>query len=216
MESHKKHMDDLSEIRSMMEKASKFISLSGLAGVLAGIYAIIGAGVAYWYFYIFLPKAQEPLIFQSIGFENSTILFMLILAVIIFFMAFASAIVLTTKNSKKKKLPIWDHSSRRLLLNLAIPVFAGVVFVLALLYYGNYYLVVPATIIFYSLALINGGHFTFSDIRFLGYIELVIGLLSLFLIDYALILWTICFGFLHIVYGIMMYLKYEKPEKKDL
>ncbi len=215
MESHKKHIDDLSEIRSMMEKASKFISLSGLAGVLAGIYAIIGASIAYWYFYIFLPKAQKPLIFQSLGFEDSSVVFLLLLAICIFFLAFTSAVILTTKNSKKKRLSIWDHSSKRLLLNLAIPVLAGVVFVLALLFYGTYYLVVPATIIFYGLALINGGHFTFSDIRFLGYIEIIIGLISLFLLDYALILWTICFGALHILYGIIMYYKYEKPEKSN-
>lgn len=213
MESHKKHMDDLSEIRSMMEKASKFISLSGLAGVLAGIYAIIGAGVAYWYFYIFLPGAETPIFMQSVGFEDSSIIFLLLLAFCIFLLAFTTAVILTTKNSKKKKLSIWDHSSKRLLLNLAIPVFAGVVFVLALLFYGIYFLVVPATIIFYGLALINGGHFTFSDIRFLGYIQLIIGFLSLFLLDYALIIWTVCFGFLHIIYGIVMYYKYERQTK---
>ena len=216
MESHKKHIDDLSEIRSMMEKASKFISLSGLAGVLAGIYAIIGAGVAYWYFYVFLLKAKAPLFFQSLGFEDSSIVFLLLLAMTIFFLAFTSAIILTTRNSKKKKLPIWDHSSRRLLLNLGVPVFAGVVFVLALLFYGVYFLVVPATIIFYGLALINGGHFTYSDIRFLGYIELVIGFFSLFLFDYALLIWTVCFGILHIFYGIVMYYKYERHPKNGL
>jgi hypothetical protein len=210
MESQNKHMDDLSQIRSMMEKASKFISLSGLAGVLAGIYAIIGAGVAYWYFYIFLPKADTPIFFQSLGFENSSILFLLLLAALIFFFAFASAVILTTRNSKKKKLPIWDHSSKRLLINLAVPVIAGVVFVLALLFYGIYFLVVPATIIFYGLALINGGHFTFSDIKYLGYLELVIGFISLFLLQYALIIWIICFGVLHILYGIIMYFKYDK------
>ncbi len=210
MESQNKHMDDLSQIRSMMEKASKFISLSGLAGVLAGIYAIIGAGIAYWYFYSFLPKANSPLFFQSLEFENSSILFLLLLAALIFFFAFASAVILTTRNSKKKKLPIWDHSSKRLLINLAVPVLAGVVFVLALLFYGVYFLVVPATIIFYGLALINGGHFTFSDIKYLGYLELVIGFISLFLLQYALIVWTICFGVLHILYGIIMYFKYDK------
>ncbi len=210
MESHNKHMDDLSQIRSMMEKASKFISLSGLAGVLAGIYAIIGAGIASWYFYSFLPKADTPIFFQSLGFENSSILFLLLLAALIFFFAFVSALVLTTRKSKKKKLPIWDHSSKRLLINLAVPVLAGVVFVLALLFYGIYFLVVPATIIFYGLALINGGHFTFSDIKYLGYLELAIGFISLFLLQYALIIWTICFGVLHILYGIIMYFKYDK------
>ena len=210
MESHKKHIDDLSEIRSMMEKASKFISLSGLAGVLAGIYAIIGGGIAYWYFEVYLPAANKPLFFQSLGFENSSIILMLLLAAMVFFLAFTSAIILTTRNSKKKSLPIWDHSSKRLLINLAVPVVAGVVFVLALLFYKVYILVVPATIMFYGLALINGGHFTFSDIKYLGYVELLIGTVSLFFPKQALIFWIISFGLLHIIYGIMMYYKYER------
>jgi predicted lysophospholipase L1 biosynthesis ABC-type transport system permease subunit len=37
--------DDIKAIREMMEKSSKFLSLSGLSGVVAGCAAIAGADV---------------------------------------------------------------------------------------------------------------------------------------------------------------------------
>ena len=49
-------LDQLSDIRQLMERSSRFISLSGLSGVFAGIYAIIGAGAAYWYLRINIAK----------------------------------------------------------------------------------------------------------------------------------------------------------------
>ena len=50
MKEEKDYIQDISEIRSMMERSSKFLSLSGLAGVMAGIYALVGAFVAYTVF----------------------------------------------------------------------------------------------------------------------------------------------------------------------
>ena len=46
MEEHK-YLDDLKEIRQMMRRSTQFLSLSGLSGVLAGVYALIGAGYAF-------------------------------------------------------------------------------------------------------------------------------------------------------------------------
>ncbi len=43
----KQHLQDLTEIRSMMERSSRFISLSGLSGISAGVFALIGAYLAY-------------------------------------------------------------------------------------------------------------------------------------------------------------------------
>jgi len=210
MESSKKHMDDLSEIRSMMERASKFISLSGLAGVFAGIFALVGAAVAYWYLEIFLPQAEAPLMFKSLSIYDDGILFMLILAVVVLLLAFASAVFFTTRNSRKRNFPLWDHTSKKVLINLLVPLIAGAIFIFALIFYGNFVLIIPASIIFYGLSLINAGHFTYSDIKFLGYVELLVGFVSLFLIDYGLIIWTISFGLLHIIYGVVMYNKYER------
>lgn len=47
---NKNYHEDLSHIRSMMEKSSLFISLSGLSGVFAGLTALVGAAYVFWLF----------------------------------------------------------------------------------------------------------------------------------------------------------------------
>src|ERR1700759_3425393 len=58
MEENKIH-DDLTAIRSLMERSQKFISLSGLSGILAGIYALIGAAAAYVILYNDAPPFND-------------------------------------------------------------------------------------------------------------------------------------------------------------
>ena len=46
MKNETDYLRDIGEIRSLMERSSKFISLSGWAGIFAGIYALAGVYVA--------------------------------------------------------------------------------------------------------------------------------------------------------------------------
>jgi len=204
-----KPIKDISEIRNMMEKASRFISLSGLSGVFAGLYAIIGAAIAYWYVHVFFPESDKPLLFSSLDIYDEIPIFLVLLAAVVFILSFGSAAYFTTRNSKKKSLPLWDHTTRKLLINLFVPLFAGGAFIFVMLFKSYYDLIVPASLIFYGLALLNAGHFTYNDIRYLGYLELLLGFISFWLVYYDIIIWSIGFGFLHIVYGIVMYYKYE-------
>ncbi len=210
MDSNKKHLEDLSEIRLMMERASKFISLSGLSGVMAGVFAIIGAAIAFWYLNVFLPEAQTPFLIKELSLKYDSVIFLLLLAFIIFSLAFISGIFFTTRHSRKKNLPLWDYSSKKVLINLFIPLFPGTLFVLYLIFNEFYLLIIPSSLIFYGLSLINAGHFTYSDIKYLGYIEIFLGLISLVFSHWGLIIWTIGFGAMHIVYGVLMFYKYEK------
>jgi hypothetical protein len=210
MDEHKKHIDDLSEIRSMMERASKFISLSGLAGIMAGIFAIVGAAIAYWYLEVFLPYTDSPLFFKELGLKYSSILLLFLLSVVIFLLAFVSGVFFATRNSRKKKLPLWDHMSKKVLLNLLIPLSTGTFFIMFLMLNELYLLIIPSSLIFYGLSLINAGHFTYSDIKYLGYIEILLGFASLSFPLWGLLIWTIGFGIMHIIYGILMFYKYEK------
>ncbi len=210
MEEHNKHIEDITEIRHMMERASKFISLSGLSGVMAGIFAIIGAAVAFWYLEIFMPSAEKPLLFNDIELKHDAEISLLLLAIIIFTLALLSGIFFTTRNSRKKNIPLWDHSSRKVMINLFIPIITGALFIVFLIFKEFYLLIVPSSLIFYGLSLINAGHFTFSDIKYLGYIEIILGFSSLIFANQSLIIWTIGFGAMHIVYGILMFYKYEK------
>lgn len=205
-----KPIKDISEIRNMMEKASRVISLSGLSGVFAGFYAIIGAALAHWYFHIYIIENNESLIFSSLDLYDEIPIFVILLAALVFILSVGSAVYFTTRNSKKKSLPLWDNTTKKLLINLFVPLFAGGIFILVIIYKSYYDLVVPASLIFYGLALLNGGHFTYKDIRYLGYLEIVLGFVSFLSIQYDIIIWSIGFGLLHIIYGVVMYYKYER------
>ena len=205
-----KPIEDLSEIRNMMEKASRVISLSGLSGVFAGLYAIIGSAIAYWYFYVYITKNNESLIFSSLDLYDEVPVFVILLAALVFILSVGSAAYFTTRNSKKKSLPLWDYTTKKLIVNLFVPLLVAGVFILVLIFRGYYDLIVPSSLIFYGLALINAGHFTYKDIQYLGYLELLLGFIALLFRGYHIIIWSIGFGFLHIIYGVVMYYKYER------
>lgn len=206
MTEQKEHLQAITDIRSMMERSSRCISLSGLSGVFAGIFALIGAYLAYLQMGSFYEDYRNISYLDSV---SMTIVFLEIAGGVLI----ASLLVgtlLTIRNSKRKGIPVWDNSAKRLLINLGIPLVAGGLFCLVLLYHGIIGLVAPATLIFYGLALINASKYTFNDIRYLGILEIVLGLAASLYIGYGLIFWAIGFGVLHIVYGAVMYFKYER------
>ncbi|MFK7932788.1 MAG: hypothetical protein AB8G22_04720 [Saprospiraceae bacterium] len=209
------HLDTLSEIRSMMERSSRFLSLSGLSGIAAGFCALIGAAVVYAYLET-TPFAGERAYYLKAlkankwGMNYQT--FFLLDAALVLLAALTSGIFFTSRKAKKKGQKIWDALTLRLLTNLAIPLITGGIFCLALIYHGSIGLVAPATLVFYGLALINGSKYTLNDIRYLGILEVLLGLIALFNLGYGLEFWVIGFGILHIIYGTYMYFKYEKDE----
>ena len=140
------------------------------------------------------------------------ITFFMLDASLIIVAAFASGIFFTVRKAKKKEQKIWDALTQRLLINLMIPLVAGGFFCLALLYHGYIGLIAPATLIFYGLALVNGSKYTLADVRVLGISEIVLGLIASFFLGYGLEFWMLGFGVLHILYGTIMYYKYERKE----
>ncbi|WP_017494880.1 hypothetical protein [Flavobacterium sp. WG21] len=204
---NQKHQEDLAHIRSMMERSSRFISLSGLSGVFAGLSALIGGLYVYQLF-----KANGLEYFGGdYGQQYSANLVseLVLTGLIILAVAFTFGLLFTVRKSKKYDLPIWTSATKNMLFNLTIPLLAGGIFCLALIYHEVYGLIAPATLIFYGLALINAEKYTYSDIKYLGFCELVLGFISLFLIGYGLIFWIIGFGILHILYGLIMFKKYK-------
>jgi hypothetical protein len=206
MDQTKEHLDNLSEIRSLMERSSRFISLSGLSGVFAGTFALLGAMAAYLY----LKKSYFSLEDPYISFNRTDIIvFLLADASIVLILALSCGLFFSMRQAKKKGQQIWDHTSKRLFINLAIPLAAGGFFCLSLLYYAPG-LVASATLVFYGLALLNGSKFTHDDIRYLGIAEIILGLVATYYIGYGLLFWALGFGVLHIIYGIVMYRKYDQ------
>lgn len=198
---------DIASIRTIMERSAKFISLSGLSGVLAGIYALTGAAIAY--FTIHYPIS--PINYRTYSLQTPEALSKLILiATIVLIASITTGLWLSNKKAKKHGLKLWTATSKRLLFNMAIPLVAGGIFILIMLYTGHFGLAAPACLIFYGLALIQGSINTFDEIRYLGFCEIILGLISASLPGFGLIFWTIGFGVLHIIYGAIMYNKYDK------
>ena len=198
---------DLASIRNLMERSVKFISLSGLSGILAGTYALIGSASAYALIQYPLPLTAYRQ--ESIQ-QSSIILKLLFIAVGVLAASLLTGIVLSSRKAKQLNTSIWNETSKKLVINLTIPLFTGGAFILILLMNGHYGVVAPACLLFYGLALINGSANLYEEIRYLGYSEIILGLISASLPGYGLLFWAIGFGVLHIVYGAIMYRKYDR------
>ena len=83
-------------------------------------------------------------------------------------------------------------------------------FIVAMLRYDDWRYVLRPSLIFYGLALVNASKYTLTDIRYLGYCEIVLGLVNMFYIGKGLYFWAAGFGVLHIIYGAIMWCKYER------
>ncbi len=197
---------DLASIRNMMERSAKFISLSGLSGVLAGIYALAGAITAYYI--IHYPISPFHYRIYSVN-APETLIKLIIIAAIVLAASLSTGLWLSHKKAKKNGLSLWSPSSRKLLTNIAIPLVTGGILILIMLSTGHFGLAAPASLIFYGLALIQGSANTVDEIRYLGFSEIILGLMSALYPGYGLVFWALGFGVLHIVYGAIMYKKYD-------
>lgn len=211
-------INTLRDIRTMMERSSRFISLSGWSGVSAGICALIGSYLAYPYIY----GDADPRIHPSDEYDVSSAFALLWnsrlfwIAAATFVAALLSAFLFTFLKSRKDGIPIWGSAARRLMLNVSIPLLVGAVFLVQLIEYGTPVLVAPGCLIFYGLSLLHASKYTLIEIRYLAYGQLLLGLLNLRLAGYGLYFWTIGFGLLHIIYGIYMWWKYERNDSSNL
>lgn len=208
MKKEKDYIQDIAEIRTMMERSSKFHSLSGWAGIMAGIYALAGVLAAYK-IYDFNPTT----IGGSLNSDNSSYpalfnIVLLALAVLLF--ALSTAIYVSFREARKREEKLWNATSKRLLVSMVTPLFVGGVLILILITKGMIGLIAPFSLIFYGLALFSGGNFTYPEVRILGIIQISLGLISSYFVEYGLIFWALGFGVAHIIYGIYMQFKYNK------
>lgn len=198
---------DLSSIRSVMERSVKFISLSGLSGVLAGIYALIGAAAAYY----LIHYPASPFRYRIYPASPSSVLWKLTgIAALVLTGSILTALWLSHRKAKRYNLSLWNATSRRLLINLSIPLITGGIFILIVLYNGHYGIAAPACLIFYGLALIQCSPHTYEEIRYLGFSEIALGLIASALPAYGLFFWAFGFGILHIIYGGVMHYRYDQ------
>ncbi len=199
-----KYIDDLKEIKDTLSRATRFISLSGLSGVSTGITALIGALVAYQTVF----KNNDYLIYNAVEISNESLWYLLLVSVGTLILSIGCAIFFTTIKTRKQNQSIWNIQVKRLLLNLSIPLIAGGLLCLMFLLKGFIGFLCPLTLIFYGLALINGSKYTLTEIRNLGIIEILLGLIAFQFINYGILFWALGFGVFQIIYGLIVQKKY--------
>ncbi|WP_027418345.1 membrane protein [Crocinitomix catalasitica] len=206
-----KTQEDLREIRRMMEESTKFLSLSGLSGVFAGITALVGAYFAHLEIKHFSNNyiTYEILGKTSIASQELSKQLLLIAGTVLL-VAIGTGFLFTWLKAKKENKQLVSKLSIRLIISLGVPLFFGGAFVLALFYHGFYGLVAPATLIFYGLALLNCSKYVHVDIKYLALCEMALGVAAAFFLYYGIYFWAVGFGVLHILYGAIMYFKYDR------
>jgi len=211
MDNKSEYYEDLKIIKRVMEESSRFLSLSGLSGVFAGLIALAGAAIAVFAFFNGRILLKGGFIISGIAMEVDNLKIKLFSeAAIILVLALSIALYFSYRKSVRKGLRMWTPVSKKLLINLFVPLITGGLLILIFYSQHHWQLVIPAMLIFYGLGLVNAGKFTYSEVFYLGLAEIITGLLAAIFPVYGIIFWSFGFGLLHIFYGLAMYRKYER------
>jgi hypothetical protein len=202
--------EDLQAIREIMERSSRFLSLSGLAGIFAGVCALLGAAVA-WFFILDSGQVQyDEYMIGSVSLTSGIGFYLALDAMLVLVFAVLGAVYFSFRKAKKAGQQFWTNTTKRMLFHLLLPLVSGGIIILILIFRNKIDLVVPTMLVYYGLALVSAGKFTFSEIHYLGLTEIVLGILAAVFINYGLLFWTIGFGLMHIIYGTVMYYRHER------
>jgi nitrate reductase gamma subunit len=200
----------LQDIKSIMERSARFLSLSGWSGIWAGAVALAGTALAQYRLSQYYTAYNT-----GAGYENAAFITLrnqlAMLAAVVCIIAIAGGLYFTYRKNSESGERFWNNASKRIMISLLIPLIAGGIMILAFLRDNQWMYLVPVSLIFYGLALINGSKYTVSDIKYLGLLEVVLGCAALALPSaYGLYIWALGFGVLHIVYGVVMWQKYDR------
>lgn len=206
----------LAEIHSIMQRSTRFIALSGLSGVAMGLIALIGAGVVFAKLTSDYGTYDIAHAFNRAGSESEALFhFLIAVSVVLIATAFAAGVYFTTRSARRLGRPVWDGSAKRMLINLAIPLLAGGLFCLLLFSHNAIGLILPAMLLFYGMALLNASKYSVDELRKLGLSEVALGLVAGLWSEQALIMWAVGFGVLPILYGAIMYNRYERNAARN-
>lgn len=199
-----KYLEDLREIRQMMRKSTLFLSLSGLSGVLAGVYALMGAAGVY----VLLQHHYNY--YPYVYIESKTFKAIIAIALAVLVASILTAYLFSVRKAKRNGETLVTPTAKRALYNFMIPLLTGGLLSVLLIKNEYYGLLAPMTLIFYGLTCVNVSKYTFGDVHYLGITEIILGLLAVYFPGYGLLFWTLGFGVCHILYGGIMHFKYER------
>jgi predicted lysophospholipase L1 biosynthesis ABC-type transport system permease subunit len=209
---HNEQLAALQDIRAIMERSSRFMSLSGIGGILVGLTGMVGAVIAYFYLgKDFSIRYDSP--YLSLGYLNWGLNlreFFLLWASSVLSLAIGLTLLFTYWRSKRKKYKVWDATAARSMINFAVPATTGGLICINFLWRGFITLLAPITLIFFGLACVNVSKYTLEEVRYMGYAEIVLGLAALFAPSLGLLLWGIGFGVVILIFGLYLYRRYER------
>jgi len=210
-------------MKKSLEQSSRFISLSGLSGVFVGFCGLLGTYIMHYLIRGDDTKSDKEMlnIISSFDYYNLSVhvfvgehLIFLAIYTVIFAILFA--FYLTLRRSKRENHPIWDIHIQKQLSTLSIPLIVGLIFVIKLVASANYPLIVPSLLLFYGIALVNIRGLTNGDIGYLGYAFIVLGIVNLWLEGWGILFFGFGFGVLHIIYGTVTFIIYERHTVKSI
>jgi len=193
----------ISEIKDLMNKSSRFFSLSGLSGILAGVYALVGAAVAYYL--VVFRAGRSYLIIDSRLFN-----YILLDLAIVAGLSIVTGVYLSSRKARKNNETLWNPTSQRLITSFLVPLITGGIFILIKIFHQHYGMTGALMLIFYGLALVNASKYTIGNVQYLGYIQIVLGLICAMIPTYGFWFWVVGFGIMHIIYGSLIYFKHDQ------
>lgn len=206
MENHEEQLAAIQEMRNLMDHATRFKSISGLSGMIAGILSLISLYIVYLRTGIspFEVEALDRIWHSSNQIQISCIFIGLLIACL------GLGLYMAGRNARQAGKSAWDGSAKRLAFSLLIPVLTGGVFSVLLIQLGLVALLAPVTLLFYGMGLLSASKYTLEAVRTVGLILIGLGLFATGFLSYGLVIWALGFGLVHILYGFIIYVKYER------
>ncbi len=201
--SKNQYSDDLAHIRSMMERSSRFLSLSGWAGIIPGLLALAGLATAGWF--IDLARLTGDLD-AGITIKSPLVLQLSTIAIAVLVLSIFSSWYTCIREARLGKQATWSPAIRNMIIHLAIPLMAGAIIVGWIYDKGQWELLSPVLLSFYGLALVLVSQFTLRSVFWLGLFEIALSIPA-GVTGWDLPVLAVGFGFAHIVYGMMMFNK---------
>ncbi|MFS0490960.1 hypothetical protein [Leadbetterella byssophila] len=179
--------DVLKDIRSIMERSTRFHALSGESGIWVGVLALL--------FSVYRVYRWGLKVDTADGAAEAVLL--LILSV-------TAGYLWAKKRAMAVKQSLWSASSKAMIKALAVPLLVGGFLVISFMSLDLYGLVVPMFLIFYGLGLYAASTYTFKELQLVGILFLLLGMVSFWVPEYGVVFFGLGFGLLHIGYGFII------------
>lgn len=185
---HARAMDNLSFIRSTMERATAFTAVPGWGGVAMGVTAVLATVLA----------SRSPSVSQWLTVWLSASV-----------LAFAIGGWFMVLKARRAGTTVFSYSGRRFVLSYVPPLVVGAVLTLVLVRAGLYDALPGTWLLLYGTGVVTGGAFSVRVVPIMGLCFMALGVIAL-LAPASWSEWLLAAGFggLHIIFGLIIARRY--------